>query len=166
MHFVAFLESAQNRNGIFSRRLAHHHRLESTLKRRILLDVLAILVERGRANGVQFAPRKLRLEQIRRIHRALTRTGSDDRVQLVDKQNDSPFGLGHFLEEGLQAILKLTAVLRPRKHATKVHRNDALVFHRVRHIAGNNPPRETLNNRRLAYARLTNQHRIVLGPAR
>ena len=108
----------------------------------------------------------MRLEQIRRVDRTLARTCTDNRVQLVDEQNDPPLGLGHFLEKGLQAILKLTAVLRSGKHAAKVHHNDALVLHRVRHIAGNNPPRETFDNRCLAHARFTNQHRIVLRSAR
>ena len=107
----------------------------------------------------------MRLEQIRRVDRPLARTCTDDCVQLVDEQNDPPLGLGHFLEKCLQAILKLTAVLCARKHAAEVHHDDALVLHRVRHIAGNNSPRETFDNCRLANARLADQHRIVLCPA-
>jgi hypothetical protein len=53
--------------------------------------VLAILVERGRANGAQLAAREHRLEQVAGGHRTLGSTGADDRVQLVDEQDDLPF---------------------------------------------------------------------------
>ena len=52
MDFVALLESAQNRHRVLDRWLANHHRLESPLKRGILLDVLAVFIERGRTDGV------------------------------------------------------------------------------------------------------------------
>ena len=64
MHFIALLQSAQNRDRVLDRRLIHHHRLETALQRRVLLDVFAILVQRRRADRAQLAPRQLRLEQI------------------------------------------------------------------------------------------------------
>ena len=72
-----------------TRRLAHHHRLEAPLERRVLLDVLAVLVERGRADAAQLAARERRLEHVGRVHRALGRAGADQRVQLVDEQDDA-----------------------------------------------------------------------------
>ena len=62
MHFVALLQSAQNRDRIFHARLIHHHRLKTPLQRRVLLDVFAILIERRRADRAQFAARQLRLQ--------------------------------------------------------------------------------------------------------
>ena len=50
VHFVALLEPAQDRDGRLDARLGDQHRLEAPLQRRVLLDVLAILVERGRAD--------------------------------------------------------------------------------------------------------------------
>src|SRR5690606_25002786 len=43
---AALLETAQDRDGAFDRRLPHVHLLETTLERRVFLDELAILVER------------------------------------------------------------------------------------------------------------------------
>ena len=62
------------------------HGLEAALERGVLLDVLAVLVERGRADGVQLAAGEHRLEQVAGVHGALGRAGADDRVQLVDEQ--------------------------------------------------------------------------------
>ena len=73
--------------------LADQDRLEAALERRVLLDVLAVLVERGRADRAQLAAREHRLEQVGGVHRALGRAGADDRVQLVDEQDDLALGL-------------------------------------------------------------------------
>ena len=64
------------------------HRLEPALERGVLLDVLAVLVERRRADRVQLAARQHRLEHVRRVHRAFGGAGADDRVQLVDEEDD------------------------------------------------------------------------------
>ena len=44
-------------------------------------------------------------------------------------------------------------------------RDDALVFHRVRHIAGNDAAGEALDDGGLADAGLADEHRVVLGAA-
>ncbi len=43
---VLFLEASKNRNGVLARWLAHVHGLEASLERRILLHVLAVLIQR------------------------------------------------------------------------------------------------------------------------
>ena len=75
-----------------TRRLVDQHRLEAALERRVLLDVLAVLVERGRADAVQLAAREHRLEHVAGVHRALGLAGADDGVQLVDEQDDAALG--------------------------------------------------------------------------
>ena len=71
-----------------TRRLADVDRLEAPLQGRVLLDVLAVLVQRGRADAAQLAAGQGRLEQVAGVHRALGPAGPDDRVQLVDEQDD------------------------------------------------------------------------------
>src|SRR5207249_2595117 len=44
---VALLEPAEDRDRVLDRRLAHEDRLEAALERRVLLDVLAVLVDGG-----------------------------------------------------------------------------------------------------------------------
>ena len=69
MDLVLLLQATQDSNGIFDRRLAHHDWLEPALKCRIFLDVFAVLVERGRTDGMQLTTCERRLEHIARIHR-------------------------------------------------------------------------------------------------
>ena len=49
VHLEALSQAAQDRDRVLDRRLVDHHRLEAALERGVLLDVLAVLVERGRA---------------------------------------------------------------------------------------------------------------------
>ncbi len=80
MHFVTFLQPAQNRDGRLHRRLVHLHWLEAAFERRVFLDVLAIFVQRRRAHATQFAARELRLHDVRRVRRAFRRACADDGV--------------------------------------------------------------------------------------
>ena len=86
-------------------------RLEAALEGGVLLDVLAVLVERGGADAVQLAAGQHGLEHVGGVHRAFGGAGADDGVELVDEEDDLAFGLGDFLEDGLEALLELAAVL-------------------------------------------------------
>ena len=149
-----------------TRRLADEHRLEAALERRVLLDVLAVLVERRGADRAQLAAREHRLEQVGGVHRALGRAGADDRVQLVDEQDDLALGLGDLLEHGLQPVLELAAVLRAGDQRADVERDHAPVAQRLGHVAGDDALGEALDDRGLADAGLADQHGVVLGAAR
>ena len=63
--------------------------LEAALQRGILLDVFAILIQRGCANSPQFAAGQRRLQHVARVNRAFGRARAHERVQFVDEQNDS-----------------------------------------------------------------------------
>ena len=128
--------------------------------------MLAIFIECCRADTPQSAARQRGLQQVPRAHRTLRRARADDRVQLIDKQNDPPIARFDLAQDRLEPILKLAAVFRARKQLTNIKRHDPLVFHALRTITIDNPKREPLRDRRLPNARLTNQHRIVLRPAR
>ena len=69
VHLVAVLEAAQDADGVLDRRLADEHLLEAPLERGVLLDVLAVLVERGRADQAQLAAGQHRLDHVARVHR-------------------------------------------------------------------------------------------------
>ena len=107
-----------------TRRLVHEHRLEAPLQRGVLLDVLAVLVERGGADGVQLTAREHRLEQVGGVHGALGGARADDRVQLVDEQDDLALGVLDLLEHGLEALLELAPVLGARDERAQVERHD------------------------------------------
>ncbi len=164
--FVALLQAAQDRDGVLDVRFGHQHGLEAALERGVLLDVLAVLVERRRADTSQLAARERGLQQVRGVGRAFGGARADDGVQLVDEQDHLTLRVGDFLQHGLQPILELAAVLRARDHRAHVERDDAAIAQTLGHIAGNHALREALDDRGLADARFPNQHWIVLGAAR
>ena len=166
VRLVALLQAAQDGDRVRHRRLADEHGLEAPLERGVLLDVLAVLVERGRADAAQLAPGEHRLEHVGGVDGALGRAGTDDRVQLVDEEDDLPrcgLDLG---ENRLQPFLELTAVLRPGEQRADVERPDALALQSLGHVAGDDALREPFDDRRLADAGVADQHRVVLRPPR
>ena len=52
---VAVAQPAQDQDGLVDRRLLDAHLLEAALERGVALEVLAVLVERGRADRLQLA---------------------------------------------------------------------------------------------------------------
>ena len=166
MNLVLLLQAAQDGDGVFHRRLADHDRLETAGKRFILLDVLTVLVERGRADGMQLTTRKRGLKHVARIERAVARgAGAHDGVQLVDEQDNLALGLLHLAQHRLQAVLELAAVFRARHHRAQVERHDVAVLQAGRHVACDDALRKSLDDGRLARARLADEHRVVLGAA-
>ena len=165
MGFVFLLDAAQDADRVLDRRLAHEHRLEPPRQGRVLLDVLAVLVQRGGADAMQRAARQLRLDQVGRVHRAIRPTGADQRVHLVDEQDDLALRGLDLLQHRLQPFLELAAVFRARHHGAQVERQQALVLQRLRHVAVDDAQRQALDDRGLADAGLADQHRVVLGAA-
>ena len=68
---VALFEPSQDGDGVLDGRLADHDGLETSFEGGILFDVLAVLVEGGRADAVKLATREHRFEQIACVHRAV-----------------------------------------------------------------------------------------------
>ncbi len=160
---VALLQAAQDRDRVLDRGLVDQHLLEAALERGVLLDVLAVFVERGRADAVQLAARERGLEHVAGIHRALGLAGADHGVQLVDEQDHLPFLLGEIVEHALEALLELAAELGAGDQRAHVEREDALVLQALGHLAVDDAQREALDDGGLADARLADQHRVVLG---
>ena len=165
MLLVLVLEPAQDRDGVLDARLVDEDRLEAPGERRVLLDVLLVFVERGRADAVQLAARERGLEQVRGVHRAVGLAGADERVHLVDEQDDAAVRRRHLLQHGLEPLLELAAILRAGDQGAHVEREQLLVLQALRHVAVDDALREPLDDRGLADAGLADQHRIVLGAA-
>ena len=163
---VALLEAAQDRDRVGHVGLADEDGLEAALERGVLLDVLAVLVEGGRADRAQLAAGEHRLEQVGGVDRALGGAGADDRVQLVDEEDDLALGVLDLLEDGLEALLELAAVLRAGEQRADVERDDAAAAQRLGHVAVDDPLREALDDRGLADAGVADQDGVVLRPAR
>ena len=114
---VLVLEAAQDGDRVLDAGLAHQHLLEAPFEGGVLLDVLAVLIQRGRADHAQLAAGQHGLEHVAGVHRAVAATaGTDHGVQLVDEGDDLTAGGADLLEDGLHAFLALAAVLRAGDH--------------------------------------------------
>ena len=70
VHLVALAQPAQDVDRVLHAGLAGEDRLEAARERRVLLDVLAVFVERRGADAAQLAARERGLEHVARVHRA------------------------------------------------------------------------------------------------
>ena len=147
-----------------TRGLADLNRLEAALEGGVLLDVLAVLVEGGRTDGLQLAAGQLRLEDRGGVDRAFGSTCTDERVQLVDEQDDVAAGVD-LLEDLLQALFEVTAVAAACDQRTEVEGVELLVLEGLGNVAVHDRLGQALDDGGLTDAGLTDQHRVVLGAA-
>ena len=162
--FVAILDPHQDLDRLALGRRIDLDRLEAALERTVLLDVLAVLGRRRRANAADLAARQRRLQDVGRVERALGRPRAHQRVQLVDEHDDVRV-VGQLLHDRLEALFELAAILRAGDDQRDVERENPLVGEEVRHVAVDDLLREAFDDRGLADAGLANQHRVVLGAA-
>src|SRR5690606_40681768 len=111
----------QDRDGGRDGRLVDLDRLEAALRRGVLLQVLAVLVQRGGADGLQLAAGQHRLEDGGGVYGALRRARPDQGVQLVDEQDDVAAG-ADLLEHLLQALFEVAPVAAARDQRAPVER--------------------------------------------
>ncbi len=120
MNFVFLPQTAQDGNRVLHVGLTDINNLEAALQRGVFLDVLAIFVQRGGANGAQLTARQGGLQHVGSVNRAFGSAGAHQRVQLIDKQDDLPLRLLDLFQHRLQAVFKLAAILRTRQHRAQV----------------------------------------------
>ena len=166
MDLVALPQPAQDADRVLDARFADDDRLEAPLERGILLDVLAVLVERRCANRMQLAARQHRLEHVGRVHGAFRGAGADDGVELVDEENDLAGGIGDFLEDRLQPLFELAAVLCAGNERAHVQGDNLLVLQPLGHVLPHDALGQAFDDGGLADAGFADEDGIVLGPAR
>ena len=162
---VAVAQALEDLHGLLGRRLIDRDLLEAPLERGVALEVLAVLVERRRADRLQLAAGQRRLEDRGRVDRALGGAGADEVVQLVDEQDDVA-ALGDLLHHLLEALLELAAVLGAGDQGGQVERVDLLALQQLGHVGVGDPLGQALDDGGLADAGLADEHRVVLGAAR
>ena len=167
VHLVALLQAAQDRDGRLDRRLAHHHRLEAPLEGRVLLDVLAVLVERGRADARSSPRASIGLSRLAASTAPSAAPAPDDRVQLVDEEDDLALGvLRSPCSTALRRSSNSPRYLAPASSAPMSSATTRLPGQALGDVAGHDPLGQALDDRGLAGAGLADQHRVVLGAPR
>ncbi len=119
MILVTLSQALENIDGLVHSGRVYDHRLEPPFERSILLDVLAVLIQRRRAHALEFAPGQRRLEHVGGVDRALGGARTDQGVQLVDEEHDV-LVLGDLVHHCLEALFELPAILRAGDHRRHV----------------------------------------------
>ena len=166
MYFVPLAQAAQDADGVLDAGFVDHDRLKAALERGVLLDVLAVFIEGRGADGVELAAREHRLQHVRGVDGALGSARADDRVQLVDEQDDPAGGGRDFLQHRLEAFLELAPVFGARHQRADVEGDDAFLLESLGNVLAHDALREPFHDGRLADAGLADQHGIVLGAPR
>ena len=146
-------------------RLVDLDRLEAPGQRRILLDILPVLRPGGGGDGAQRAARERGLQQIGGVAGAGRAAGADQRMRLVDEQDDRRRRALHLVDHRAQPLLELALHRRAGLHQADVERAEPHAAQRRRDVAGGDALGKAFDDRGLADAGLAGQDRIVLPPA-
>ena len=147
-------------------RLLDLHRLEATGEGGVLLEILLVFGPGGGGDRAQLAAGEGRLQQIGGIVLAGLAAGADQRMGLVDEQDDRlGAGLG-LVDHRLQAVLEFALHARAGLQQAEIERAQGHVAQRRRHVARRDAQRKALDDRGLADARFAGEDRIVLPTAR
>ena len=139
------------------------HGLEASFERRVLLDMLAVLVRRGGANRPQLPASERRLEQVPGVNGAIARTGADQGMHLVNEENDRALGVLHLLDDAFDALLELAAELGAGQQRPDVERQHSLAEQRLRDGLRSNALRQSLGDGGLPDTGWADQDGVVLG---
>src|SRR5205823_6287653 len=126
---------------------------------------LAVLVEGGGADALDFAAGQRGLQDVRGVYRPLGAAGADERVKLVDEE-DRVLGAADLVHDGLDAFLELAAVLGAGDYHGEVEDDDPSVAEQFGEVALDDHLGEALDDGGLADAGLAEQDGVVLGPTR
>ena len=165
MNLVAFLQPAQDGYRVLDPWLVHDDGLEPALECRVLLHVLAVLVQGGCPDAVQLAARERGLEHVSGIHGSFRPARPHDRVELVDEEHDPSLLLGEIGEQRLHAFLELPAELGARDHRSHVEGEDPAALEPFGDLAVDDALGESLGDCGLSDSWLADENGVVLGPA-
>ena len=163
---VTLLDTTKNADGIYLVWLIHHHSLESTFQRLILLEVLLILVEGSGTDGSQFTTSQGRLQNVGCIHGTFATASTYQGMNLIDEEDNLAVGIGYLLDDALQTLLELTLVFGTGNQCTHIERIKLLVLQILRYVATDDTLCKSLNDSGFTCTRLTDKDRVVLGSAR
>ena len=167
MRFVALLQAAQDRDRVGDRRLAHEDRLEAPLERGVLLDLLAVLVERGCADGAQLAAREHRLEEVARADTAPSAAPAPTIVCSSSmKRMIRPSADWISFSTAFSRSSNSPLYFEPARSAPMSSAQTRLPLRPSGHVAGDDALRQSFDDRRLADSRVADQDGVVLRAAR
>ena len=144
--------------------LEHLHHLEPAREGGILLDVFLVLAPGRGRDGSQRPARQRRLQEIGRVARPRRAPGADQRVGLVDEEDDRLRGRLDLVDDGTQSVLELPFHAGAGLEQPDVQDPELHVLEGGRHVTLSDPQREALGDRGFPHAGLAGENGVVLSP--
>ena len=119
MLLIAFPQPFHDADRLLRGWFIHHHALKTPLQRTILFNGFAVFRNGGRSHQLQLPACQLRLENIGGVHCAFRRPDPDNRMQLVDKQNNAARA-DYLVNRVFDPLLKIPAVFGTCHHGSQV----------------------------------------------
>jgi hypothetical protein len=124
--------------------------------------MLPVFVQGGGSYALQLSAGQGRLQDVGSINGALRSTRPDQRVHLINHEDDV-IGCLDLLHQLLQPLLKLSSVLCSGNQQPHVQGDDLLALNSLGDITRGNPLGQTLGDGRLSDTGLSNEAGVVLG---
>gem|GEM_PF-6865395 len=135
--------------------------LESALESRILFDIFLVLSECCCADDTNLPPSHCRFEDISSIECPFGSSGSDNRMNLVDKENDFIFHLRCLIDNLFDSSFELSSILGSSNHPAEIETHNSLVLHSEWDIALGDTKCKPLDNGGFPDSRLSNETGII-----
>ena len=128
VYLITILQTTKNGNRILYGRFFYHNRLETTFQSRILFNILTVFIQCGRADTMKLTTGQHRLEHITGIKGSVCLACTDNRMQLINKQDDLTITVLHILKHSFQTLFKFTTILRTCNQCTHIQRKNLLIL--------------------------------------
>jgi hypothetical protein len=160
---VAAAQPAEDLDRLLQRGLVEVDLLDAPGQGAVLLDVLELL-ERGRAHEPDLAFGQDGLDQVREVHGAAGGGArADHGVHLVDEE-DGPRPLLERVQDGLEALLEVAAITRPREQRPRVEGEDFRSLQDLGGVLLQQAQRQPFHERGLAHSGIAHEDGVVLAP--
>ncbi len=162
---IVLPHALENLYTFFHSGFINHDGLEPSLQRRILFDMLTVVLQSGGADDLHIPAGQSGLQNIGGVHgSAFGLSGTHNIVHLVNNQYDIMLGLG-LVNNSLHTGLKLASELGAGHNACQIQKVDLLIQELGRYLAFHNAESQPLGDGRLAHAGLTQKNGVVFGSA-
>ena len=131
---------------------------------RVFFHRAAVVLRGGGRNAAQVTTGQRWLEQAPSIGTGTI--AAHNGVQFIDKQHHPGIGIADLRQHGPQPFLELPPELGTGDEGPHIKSHQPQTLQGFRHLSGHNPLRQQFGDRGFAHTRSTDQHRVVLPPAR
>src|SRR5699024_4160145 len=160
--FVAVPQTTQDLDGVGHRGIGHVDGLETPFQGGVLLDVLAVLVDGGRADDVQLPAGQRGFEHVPGAGGTFGGPRADDGVELVDEDQQFLGVAADLLDDLVEALFEISPVAGTGDHTGQIQLHQSASTQDLGDVVVEDALGDPLHDRGLAHTGVTGEHGVVL----